>query len=170
MLRRLITAFAILAIACLGGCQRGRDSDEGGAYTRGGGKATLLAGGPATPDPMDLSREQLQAIEEMTAILEKIKDDATAAAVITDLRKAAARLQAINKKMMALQTESTDSEAAAAKLNDPAVQKQIEKVIDAAGRMTDANLQAQLKAPGKRREIQAACDSANVPKAPKKRK
>jgi hypothetical protein len=129
-----------------------------------------LAVGGASADPMALSREQLQAIEEMTTILEKIKDDAAAAAVLPDLRKAAARLRAVNEKMMALQSEDTDPEAAAAKLNDPAIQKQIEKVIDAAGRMTDANLQAQLKAPGKRREIQATCDSANVPKAPKKPK
>jgi len=124
---------------------------------------------------MDLSRDQLKAIEEVTSTLEKIQDDATADAVLPDLKKAAIRLRRINEQMMSLQRVMTDADRAAAEsqFKDPAVQQHIEKVMEAGSKMMDASFNAQLKAPGKRKEIQAACDMANVPKLPnppKKRK
>jgi hypothetical protein len=113
---------------------------------------------------MEISREQLRALEEMTAALEKIKDDAMADAVLPELRKAAGRLRAANEKMEALQKEASDADREAAKdrFNDPAVQEQIKKVIDASARRMRASLDAQINAPGRRKEIQDACAVANV--------
>jgi hypothetical protein len=168
MHRRLRLTIAILVFASLCGCQRERGTGSGVAVgTDGADPAPAGAGvgvkAAGKHDPMTISREQLAALDEMTALLEKIQNDATAATVLPDLRKAAARLRAANEQMLALQADTKMSEAeATARFNDPAVQKQIEQVIDATGRMMDAQLSAQLKAPGKRGEIAAVCESANV--------
>jgi len=173
MRRRLCLSIAALTVTCLGGCQLKPGTGIGVAVgTTSAAKAGSSAGAgigvaarvAARPEPTEVSREQLRALEEMSAALEKIKDDATADAVLPELRKASTRLRAANEQMEALQREATDAdrEAAKARFNDPEVQEQIKKVIDASARRMRASLQAQINAPGRRKEIQDACAIANV--------
>jgi len=162
-------------VACLGGCQLKPGTGSGVAVgttsttkARSSGEAgvgvALAAKVAARPGPMEISREQLRALEEMTAALERIKDDATADAVLPELRKAATRLRAANEQMEALQKEmsDTDRDAAQARFNDPEVQEQLNKVIDASARRMHASLDAQINAPGRRKQIQDACAIGNV--------
>lgn len=115
------------------------------------------------------SRAQVQALEAMAAALAKVEDDATADAVIPQLTKAAERVRMAHQRILDLQKEfaTEDAKALEAQFNDPAVQQQFEKVADAGGKLMDASLQAQLKAPGRRKEIQAVCKSTNVETKPK---
>jgi chromosome segregation ATPase len=173
MQRRLQLVIAVLVAACPVGCQLKPGTASGGAAGATGvakvksseeagfGIAAKIA---TRPGPMEISREQLKALDEMTAALEKIKDDATADAVLPDLRKAATRLRAANEQMEALQKEASDAdrEAARARFNEAEVQEQLQKVIDASARRMQASLQAQINAPGRRKAIQDACAIANV--------
>src|SRR5262245_35523158 len=151
MHRRLYLALAGLSVATLGGCQLKPGTGSGvmvgttsatKARTSSDAAVGIAAKVAARPGPMEISREQLQALDEMTAALEKIKDDASADAVLPDLRKAAGRLRAANEKMEALQKEMSDAdrEAALARFNDPEVQEQLNRVIDATGRRMHASL------------------------------
>ena len=170
MTRRDTLVLTTLLMAGIAGCQPHSAGSGTAVATTSAGVAGPSTGVkfPGKPNPMDLSRDQLKAIEDVTAILEKIQDDASADAVLPDLKNAAVRLRRINEQMMSLQRVMTDADRAAAEaqFNDPAVQKHIEKVMEAGSKMMDASFNAQLKAPGKRKEIQAACDMANAPKPP----
>jgi hypothetical protein len=181
MNHRLVAVIVCLPAAGLVGCKDARGARGVAATTAGptGSARTAVTVGPAGPnaqglagikaDSLAASREQLQAIEQVTAALNRIQDDATVAAALPDLRIAAGRLRAANQRMMDVQKEFPNVDPATAEqiLNDPEVQQQMEKVIDATGRMLDANFNAQLKAPNHRTEIQKICDSANVDPKPK---
>jgi TolA-binding protein len=173
MHRRLQFVIAVLVAACLGGCQFKPGTASGvaagttsAAKVKSPDEAGVGIGAKvaARPGPMEISREQLRALEEMAVALEKIKDDATADAVLPELRKAATRLRAANEQMEALQREASDAdrEAAKARFDDPEVQEQLKKVTDASARRMQASLEAQLNAPGRRKAIQDACAIANV--------
>jgi len=173
MHRRFHLVIAVVAVTCLGGCQLKLGTARGvGVGTASARQAKSSAESgidvgakvAARPGPMEISREQLKALDEMTAALEKIKDDATADAVLPELRKAATRLRAANEQMEALQREASDAdrEAAKARFNDPEVQEQLQKVINASARRMHASLDAQINAPGRRKAIQDACAIANV--------
>ena len=176
MNQRVGRVVVVLAVMGLVGCKDARGARGGAATVAGPTEAVRAAttGGPAGPKAQGLagikaaslaaSREQLQAIEAVTAVLGRVQDDATAAAAMPDLRAAAARLRAANQRITDMQKDYPNLDPAAADqmLNDPEVQQQVEKVIDATGRMLDAELNAQLKAPKHTGEIQRICDSANV--------
>lgn len=176
MNQRIGRALVVLAVVGLAGCRDARGARGGAATAAGPTEAARAAatGAPAEPKTQGLagikaaslaaSRDQLQAIEVMTTVLNRIQDDATAAAALPDLRPAAARLRAANQRMIDMQKDYPNLDPAAAEqmLNDPEVQQQMEKVIHATARMVDANFNAQLKAPNQRAEIQKICDSANV--------
>jgi hypothetical protein len=102
-----------------------------------------------------LARDQIAAINEVTAVLESIQDDASAQRALPRLERAAARLKAANDAARRSQPRGGDPNKAFEKLNDPKVQAHIKQVIEAGFKMMAAQMQAVQKAPGTADRIQA---------------
>ncbi len=109
-----------------------------------------------------LAREQIAAINEVTAVLESIQDDTSAQRALPKLEKAAARLKAANDAAQRAQPRGGDPNKAFEKLNDPKVQAHIKQVIEAGFRMMAAQMQAVQKAPRTADKIQAILQKAGM--------
>ena len=127
-----------------------------------GAALLLLLSGAAgcRRSPEQLGEDQLAAIREVTGILEGIHDDASAQAALPRLEKAAARLGTINEQ--ASKAKPLGEKEAVQKLNDPQTQQKIQELMQVSVQMMQAQMQAELKAPGRRAQIEAAMKKANM--------
>jgi hypothetical protein len=129
--------------------------------------ALLLLGGVSgcKKGPEQLAREQVAAMNEATAVLESIQDDASAQRALPKLEKAAARIRAANEATMRSwgrnRSPSGDPSKAFEKLNDPKVQAQVNQLMEAGLNLMGAQMQAMQRAPGKAAQIQAILNKAN---------
>jgi hypothetical protein len=108
-----------------------------------------------------LSREQVAAMNEATAVLESIQDDASAQRSLPKLEKAAARARAANEAVMRSWARGGGQQKA---LDDPNVTAQINQLTQAGMKMAGAQMQAMQRAPGKAAQIRAIMDKVNVSK------
>ena len=128
--------------------------------------ALLLCGvSGCKKSPEQLAREQVAAMNEATAVLESIQDDASAQRALPKLEKAAARIRAANEATMRSwgrnRSAGGDPTKAFEKLNDPKVQEQIRQLTEAGFKLMAAQMQAVQRAPGKAAQIQAILNKAN---------
>jgi hypothetical protein len=128
--------------------------------------ALLLCGvSGCKKSPEQLAREQVAAMNEATAVLESIQDDASAQRALPKLEKAAARIRAANEATMRSwgrdRSSGGDPSKAFEKLNDPKVQAQVNQLMEAGLKLMGAQMQAVQRAPGKAAQIQAILNKAN---------
>jgi hypothetical protein len=135
MKRSALIAVLLLALCIAGGCQKSQEQ---------------------------LVRDQVNAMHEVTAVLESIQDDASAQRALPKLEKAAARLKAANDAARRSQPKGGDPNKAFEKLNDPKVQAHVRELMDAGLKLVGAQLQAIQKAPGKADQIQAVLRKAGM--------
>lgn len=124
--------------------------------------AVLLfaAGCPMMKSPQALMEEQVAAMNEVTSVLDGITDDATAAAAMPRLDKAAARLRAANEAARQTQTGKSGRQPTPEEMNRAL--EMAKPLMDAGLRMTAAALKAQVKAPLHAAKIKQVLDTASV--------
>jgi hypothetical protein len=110
--------------------------------------------------PEQLGRDQVAAMNEASAVLESIQDDASAQRALPQLEKAAARARAANEAVMRSWARGGGQKA----LDDPKVTAQINQLTQAGLKMAGAQMQAMQRAPGKAAQIRAIMDKVNVSK------
>lgn len=112
-----------------------------------------LAGCGGAQSGEDVAREQINAMNEMAALLEGITSDASADAAMPKLKAAAERVRRANQR-----AEATARPVADARAPD---QQTVKEMIDAGLRLAQAALKAQLAARGRAEQIKAVCDKAD---------
>jgi hypothetical protein len=104
--------------------------------------------------PESALQEQIAALNDMAGILDSIRDDASAEATLPRLEQAAQRTAHANQVAQSMDLEGDQKKEARIKYR--------KDLRMAEAKLRAANLRAQMAAPTKRREIQAALESMRI--------
>jgi hypothetical protein len=121
------------------------------------GLGFLLLGmvGCSSPNAVELANQRIALMNEITTILDGIKDDSTATEAMPKLEKAVDRLVDLNKKAETVKASAEEFKQVQAKAGD---------FLGAGLKMTGASMKAILSAPTKGKEIEAQISKLNTAK------